>query len=173
MMKKIFLVLLISFMGLSIVAMERLEESGQIAQLPKELWSEILLFLTKAKSEKESFKDVVTNLKNVSLINKEFYKLLQNEVLLRLLVKEISKDFNVTEMDVGVLFGKRYLDSLLNQFRLADVGDAKEIMYEILQKNHKKIITYFLQNGISLEEINRLIRYNILKLALLKQVDTI
>lgn len=120
-MKKLLLVcLLTSAASAYLMGMEKEQEkprAGQIENLPIELWSNIIFLLTKAQTAGDAVRDI----KNLSLTNKEFYKLLQDQDFVDKLVKEISSRFGTNGFGIEILLGspwaKEYLARLLQELK--------------------------------------------------------
>ena len=167
-MKKILLTILISFLSLSIniTCMEKEEsESGQIAGLPKELWSEIAGALSKSTDLREAVK----NIQELSKTNKALHRLLEEPRIKRYLVDKVAHEFNADVKNVEALFGlpeaKEYLEEFLTEFKNASPAKVEKTMSDLLKEENTVVLNYLFKNGISPDEISKTLEENILVLA--------
>lgn len=184
-MKKVLLVLIISFLSLSISirSMEKPEcspmelekeeiKTGQILGLPKELWLNIVEIVSQSKNLRQAIK----NIQQLSKANKAFYKLLNEPAVQRQLINKVSEYFNADVKDVETLFGlpaaKKSLDELLAKFKDANLFEAKDIIGKLIGDENFIALKYFFKNGMTPIEINQKISDNILSLISSYQADT-
>lgn len=163
-MKKMLLALLINFLSLHIMCMEKQESSAiEVKGVQAELWVEIALILSQSGDLREAIK----NVQRLSRVNKALNELLNQPRVKQNLIKTITKQFKVNKSNVEILFGlpeaKEFLEKLLAKFK--DRNEAGRILKQIFESENTIILNYLFQNGFDACKINEYLGSNIISFA--------
>jgi hypothetical protein len=129
------------------------EQVNSFENLSPDLKAHIVSFLETAKDEKEA----IRNVKALSLTSKEFYKLINDPLVLGNLIKEISKQFKKTLIDVVLAFST---PNALNWIKgyIQQYPQEKELLnqhlLEAIKHHNKKLLEFLLDVGANVNAQN-------------------